>query len=53
MHHFLQDYRANIVGVMKKYSGVAGKVAPESRKLLEQIVNAYVALMSMTDFIEV
>ena len=53
MRMFLQDYRPNIVGLLKRYNGLNGKVAPESKKVLDKIVAAYVALMSMADFVEV
>ena len=53
MRVFLQDYRPNIVGLMKKYNGLNGQVVPQSKKVLNKIVNAYVALMSMAEFIEV
>jgi len=53
MRVFLQDYRPNIVGLLKRYSGYNGKVSPESKQVLDKIVDAYVALMSMADFVEV
>ena len=53
MRAFLQDYRPNIVGLLKRHTGVNGKVSPESKKVLDKIVDSYVALMSMADFVEV
>lgn len=53
MKVFLQEYRPNIVGLLKRYNGVTGEVSPESRKALDKIVNAYVALISMAGFVEV
>jgi hypothetical protein len=49
----LQDYRPNIVGLLKRYNGFSGKVSPESKQVLDKIVDAYVALMSMAGFVEV
>ena len=53
MRVFLQDYRPNIVGLLKRHNGFNGKVSPESKQVLDKIVDAYVALMSMADFVEV
>lgn len=53
MRVFLQDYRPNIVGLFKRHNGVNGKVSSESKKVLDEIVDAYVALMSMAHFVEV
>ena len=53
MRVFLQDYRPNIVGLLKRYNGLNGQVVPESKRVLNKIVNAYVALMSMAEFVEV
>jgi hypothetical protein len=53
MRAFLQDYRPNIVGLLKRYNGFSGKVSPESKRVLDKIVDAYVALMSMAGFVEV
>lgn len=53
MRTFLQDYRPNIVGLLKRHNGVSGHIDPESKKVLGKIVDAYVALMSMADFVEV
>ncbi len=53
MRVFLQDYRPNIVGLLKRYNGLNGQVVPESKKVLNKTVNAYVALMSMAEFVEV
>jgi hypothetical protein len=53
MRVFLQEYRPNIVGLLKRHNGVNGNVSSESKKVLDKIVDAYVALMSMTDFVEV
>jgi hypothetical protein len=53
MRVFLQDYRPNIVGLLKRHNGVSGKVSPESKDVLDKIVDAYVALMSMAGFVEV
>jgi hypothetical protein len=53
MRVFLQDYRPNIMGLLKRHNGVSGKVSSESKMVLDKIVDAYVALMSMADFVEV
>jgi hypothetical protein len=53
MRVFLQDYRPNIVGLLKRHNGVSGKVSRESKEVLDKIVDAYVALMSMAGFVEV
>ena len=53
MRTLLQDYRPNIVGLLKRHSGVGGIVSSESKKVLKRVVDAYVALMSMADFVEV
>ena len=53
MRSFLQDYRPNIVGLLKRHNGVNGKVLLESKKVLDRIVDSYVALMTMADFVEV
>jgi hypothetical protein len=53
MRVFLQDYRPNIVGLLKRYNGFSKKVSPESKQVLDKIVDAYVALMSMAGFVEV
>lgn len=53
MRMFLQDYRPNIVGLLKRHGGVSGNVLSESKDVLERIVDACVALMSMADFVEV
>jgi hypothetical protein len=53
MRVFLQDYRPNMVGLFKRYNGFSGKVSPESKQVLDKIVDAYVALMSMAGFVEV
>ena len=49
----MQDYRPNIFGLLKRHSGVNGKLSPESTKVLDKIVDGYVALMSMADFVDV
>lgn len=53
MRSFLQDYRPNIVGLLKRYNGLTGTALPESKKVLDKIVDAYVALISMANFVEV
>ena len=53
MRTFLQDYRLNVVGLFKKYIGMNGQVTEEARKPLDRVVQDYVALMTMADFIEV
>ena len=54
MRAFLQEYRPNMVGVMKRYVGVSGGILPfETKKVLEQAVRSYVALAEMADFVEV
>jgi hypothetical protein len=47
MRVFLQDYRPNIMGLLKRHNGVSGKVSSESKMVLDKIVDAYV------DFVEV
>jgi hypothetical protein len=53
MTSFLQEYRPNLVGLLKKYNGHNGTVSAGSRKVLESVIENYVALMAMTNFIEV
>jgi Nuclear pore complex scaffold, nucleoporins 186/192/205 len=53
MRNFLTESRPNMVGAFKRYRGIGGAVAVESRPLLEEVVKSYVALTSMADFMQV
>jgi Nuclear pore complex scaffold, nucleoporins 186/192/205 len=53
MRNFLTENRLNMVGAFKRYRGIGGAVAAESRAALEEVVRSYVALMSMADFMQV
>ena len=50
---FLAEYRSNIVGTFKRYSGIGLGASQDHSQALEDIVKSYTALLSMTDFIEV
>jgi len=50
---FLSDYRANMVGVFKKASGVSGKVDERSKVLLEECVRCYTGLVIGCGFVDV
>lgn len=50
---FLSEYRPNMVGLFKRFSGVNGMISPESRPVLRDIVKGYTALASATGFVEV
>ena len=54
MRSFLQDYRANVVGVMKRHAGLSSTISSVKLKtIVEQCVRSYVMMMNMTDFVEV
>lgn len=50
---FLLDYRPNMVGLFKRFTGVNGTIPSASRPILRDIIKAYTALASMTSFVEV
>ena len=50
---FLTDYRPNMVGVFKKYTGVSGKIDPAIRALVEECVRCYTGLSVLGGFIDV
>lgn len=49
---FLSDYRANMVGVFKKYRGVSGKVDGRSERVLGEVVRGYVGLCAFAGWVE-
>ena len=53
MRLFLQEYRPNIAGLLKRFNGQNGTVQARSKQVLTKVVNGYVALMTMADFVEV
>ena len=50
---FLSEYRPNMVGLFKRFSGVNGTVPADSRPVLRDIIKGYTALASATGFVEV
>lgn len=53
MRKFLSENRLNMVGAFKRYRGVGGGIALESRAVLDDVVKSYVALMAMAEFVQV
>ncbi|EXJ84112.1 hypothetical protein A1O3_04779 [Capronia epimyces CBS 606.96] len=49
---FLTEYRANMVGVFKKYSGVNGKTDARIRPLITECVRFYTGLATLSGFVE-
>jgi len=50
---FLQDYRANMVGLFKKYLGVNGKVDEKCQPALAECVKCYAGLATLCGYVEV
>lgn len=50
---FLTEYRANMVGVFKKYAGVNGKVNANIVPLVAECVRCYTGLATLCGFLDV
>ncbi|KIX08645.1 uncharacterized protein Z518_03302 [Rhinocladiella mackenziei CBS 650.93] len=49
---FLTDYRANMVGVFKKFAGVNGKTDDSLRPLVAECVRCYTGLVTFCGFVD-
>lgn len=49
---FLSEYRANMVGVFKKFRGVSGKVDARSEAKLGEVVRCYTGLCVLSGWVE-
>ena len=49
---FLSDYRPNMVGVFKKFTGVNGKVDEKLRPLVAESVRCYTGLVTLSEFVD-
>lgn len=50
---FLAENRPSMVGIFKRYAKIGGEPASKHREEIHDLVKAYVALVSVTGFVEV
>ena len=50
---FLAENRSSMVGIFKRSAKIGGEVSVDNRKVIQNLVKAYVALITAAGFVEV